>query len=69
MELPPSQGKIAALRQIAVYYWDRNQNTGDWWIHWLIAFFLWMVGIAVLCAIVSLFMPLIAIVSGLTSSK
>ncbi len=69
MQLPPSQGKIAALRQIAAYYWDRNRNTGDWWIHLLIALFLWIVGIVVFCTIVSLFMPLIAIVSGLTSSK
>lgn len=67
--LPESQGKIALMREVAAYYWDRNRNVGDWWIYLLNAFILWCVGLSIVFAIVSLFMPLIAIISGLTGNS
>lgn len=66
MRLPTSAGKIALLREVATYYLDRNNDFGDWWIHWIVALMFWFVGVAVLLAVLALFMPLIAIISGLT---
>ena len=61
-----SPGKIALLQQVADYYWDRNRSIGDWWIQWLVSAMLCMVGLLILMGVLSLFMPLLAIVSGLT---
>lgn len=69
MQLPASKGKILLLREVAAYYWDRNRNVGDWWIHWLNASILWLVGLAIVFAVAALFMPMLGIISGLTGSK
>jgi type II secretory pathway component PulF len=69
MQLPLSAGKVALLREVATFYWDRNRTIGDWWVQWLVVLILWLVGAAIFISILSLFMPLIAIVSGLTSFK
>lgn len=65
VRLSPSDGKIAMLRQVANYYWDRNRSVGDWWIHWLISFMLWgLAGIIIVC-VVALLMPMLFVVQGL----
>ena len=69
MRMPKSQGKIALLREVATYYWDRNRHVSDWWIHWLVAILLCFILAAIVITIFSLFTPLIAIISGLTSTK
>jgi hypothetical protein len=69
MQVPDSDGKIGMLQEVADYYWDRNRSVGDWWISSLSVCLLCVVGVCLFLAIISLFMPLIAIVSGLTSSK
>lgn len=69
LKLAPSNGKVAMLREVATFYWDRNRYVGEWWVQWLNAFILWMVGLLVVIAIASLFLPLIAIVSGLTGGR
>ena len=66
MKLPPSEGKVAALQQAALYYWDRTGTLGDWWIEWLVAIFLWVVGAAFIGAVFMLFLPLFQLVGGLT---
>jgi type II secretory pathway component PulF len=69
MRMPESPGKIALLREVATYYWDRNRNVGDWWVQWLVAVMLWCILAAIVITVLSLFFPLVAIVSGLTSTK
>ena len=66
IQMPLSEGKIAMLREVSAYYWNRNRNIGDWWIQWLGVVILWMVGACIFVAILALFMPLFAVVSGLS---
>ncbi len=66
VQLPRSDGQIALLQETATYYWDRNRSVGDWWINWLVAFIVMVVGASVGLIVVALFSPLLAIVSGLT---
>ena len=66
LTVPNSDGKIRLLREVAMYYRDRNRNIGLWWIEWLVALMLWAIGAIILLLVVSLFSPLIAIISGLT---
>lgn len=66
MQVPPSVEKIALLREVAAYYWDRNRSIGDWWIQWLVSAILFVAGALILLGVLGLFMPLLAIVSGLT---
>jgi type II secretory pathway component PulF len=69
MRVATSTGKIALLQEVAAYYWDRNRSIGDWWIQWLVSAILFMAGVLILLGVLALFMPLIAIVSGLTGGK
>ena len=66
MQVEPSPGKILLLREVADYYWDRNRNTGDWWIQWLVSAMLCTIGVLILLGVLALFLPLISVVSGLT---
>ena len=69
MALPASPAKIEMLKEVAYYYWDRSSNASSWWIYLVnLAIFLAIV-FFVFAVVMALFMPLIAIVSGLTSSK
>jgi len=69
LQIPASNGKVELLRETAEYYWDRNSNVAGWWTQWMVSFLLLMIGITILVLIMSLFMPLLAIVGGLTSAK
>ena len=69
MQAAPSAGKIALLREVAVYYWDRNRNIGDWWIQWVVSAILCLAGVLIFFGVLALFMPLLAIISGLTGAK
>lgn len=69
LELPVSNGKIALLREIATNYWDRRRNISDWWVYWLVAILPWAILAVVGIAILSLFTPMIAVISGLTGGK
>lgn len=66
LRMPPCDGKIGLLRHVATYYWDRSRSVGDWWIHWLVGLMLSGVGILVFLCVLSLFLPLLSIVSGLS---
>ena len=68
LSVPNSEGKIRLLREVAMYYRDRNRNVGLWWIEWLVAILLWGIGFIILLCIISLFAPFMAIITGLTSN-
>jgi len=68
LTVPNTEGKIRLLREVAMCYRDRNRNIGLWWIEWLVAFMLWGIGVVILILVVSLFSPLIAIISSLTGA-
>lgn len=66
LKLPESQGKPAAIRSAATYYWEPGNQLSYWLVHWLITYFLWgSVGLVVF-AFVGLFLPLLGVISGLT---
>ena len=65
----PSHGKTLGLRQVASYYWDRGSTIGDWWVEWLVTTALWFVGFCAFVMVLSLFMPLIQLIGGLTGFK
>ncbi|MFK7765729.1 MAG: hypothetical protein AB8B55_00705 [Mariniblastus sp.] len=69
MALPNSPAKIEMLKEVAYYYWDRTGNSSGWWIYWVNLFIFGAIVFSVVIGVLSLFMPLIAIVSGLTSYK
>ena len=66
LRLPLSPGKIAVLREIATYYWDRNNSFGDWWMKLFVSLILWFFVVMIMTCIIALFLPLISVVSGLT---
>jgi len=66
LSIPNSAGKIQLLREVARYYRDRNRNVGLWWIEWLVTLLLWGIGGVVMILVISLFVPLVSIITGLT---
>lgn len=66
IEQPRSNGQMALLREVAAHYWDRDRSASDWWIEFLVAWFIWIVGAAIVLMVMSLFMPLLAVITGLT---
>lgn len=66
LQLESRAGKIAMLRETAIYYWEHCRTVGEWWVYWLVSCILLMVAGAILLAIVSLLLPLISLVGGLT---
>ncbi len=66
IELPHSPGKVAFLRQIATWYRDRSGNFLDWWVSLYVSVWGWLLIAFFFFAIVSLLMPLFAIISGLS---
>lgn len=67
--LPPSNGKVKLLQRVAAYYRSRNRNMGQWWIGWLSFALYWLVGFIAFICVLSIFMPMMAIVSGLTGGR
>ena len=65
LQLADSPGKSAALRCAATYYWEPGTRLSFWLVHWLITYFLWGVVAMFVLGLVSLLLPLIAIISGL----
>ncbi len=59
ISLPPSDDKIAfkiaLLREIANYYWERNRITGDWWIFWWAAILKLAIVLMVLLFLIGVF--------------
>lgn len=64
--IPNSDGKIQLLRRVATYYRSRNRNIGRWLISWLVLGIYWLIGFVAFFSLMAIFMPLVAIVSGLT---
>lgn len=73
MSIPDSNGKskgqAAVLREVSNYYWDQNRSIGEWWGYWLGSIILWLACMALAFSIISMFMPLVAIIGGMTGSK
>lgn len=67
--LPESSGKILAIREVATHYWDRNSQVGSWLIECFGSAILFCLAFGFLFVTLSLFMPLLAVVSGLTGTK
>lgn len=68
LAVPSGEGKIQLLREVVHYYRDRNRNIGLWWIEWFVAVLLWVIGFVIIIFVISMFSPLLAIVSGLTGA-
>jgi type II secretory pathway component PulF len=66
---PRSRGQVTAMQQVATWYRDSSSGIIEWWVQLLVPFFAVMILLAIFVTVVSLFMPLIAIVSGLTGGK
>lgn len=66
LKLPESQGKPAAIRSVAAYYWEPGYQLNYWLVHWLITYFLWGAVALFVFAFACLFLPLMGILSGLT---
>ena len=58
--------KAALLDQTATYYYQIHYSVVRWWASFLPACFLIAIGASILFLVISLFMPLIAIISGLS---
>lgn len=65
LQLPDSPGKAVALRCAATYYWEPGQRLSFWLVHWLVTYFLWGVVAMLVFGLVTLLLPLLAIISGL----
>lgn len=59
ISLPPSEDKIAykiaLLREIANYYWERDRITTDWWIFWWASMLKLAIVLMVLLILIGLF--------------
>ena len=58
--------KAALLDQTAAYYYKIHYSVVRWWASFLPTCFLIAIGASILFLVISLFMPLIAVISGLT---
>lgn len=63
---PTSPENNRMLLEVADGYRRRIVNLSDWWVHWLVFGFQWMIMACISFLVLSIFMPLISIISGLT---
>lgn len=63
---PRSRGQVTAMQQVATWYRDSSSGIIEWWVQLLVPVFAALILLAIFIFILSLFMPLIAVISGLT---
>jgi len=63
---PRSRGQVTLMQQVATWYRDSSSNIIEWVVQLMIAFYAFAIILFIILMIMSLFMPLIAIISGLT---
>ena len=63
---PRSRGQVVLLQQIATWYRDSSSNIIEWVVQLLVAFYAFAIILFIIALVLSLFMPLFAIISGLT---
>ena len=68
LQKPANYANDRMLLEVADSYRRRIVTVSDWWIHWLMYGVQLMVMACVFFMVVSMFMPLISIVSGLTGN-
>ena len=66
MSVPRSRGQVVLLQQVASWYRDSSSNLIEWLVQLLVPLYVFAIVLAFFIMIISLFMPIIAIVSGLT---
>ena len=66
IELPRSPGQVALLKQVATWYRDRTTSILLWWVQFLVPMIGFFVIVTVVLFVLSVFAPLLAIISGLT---
>ena len=66
LQQPANYANDRMLMEVADCYRRRIVTVSDWWIHWLVYAMQCFVMLCVLFMVVSIFMPLISIVGGLT---
>ena len=66
IQLDSIPAQVLLLRETAIYYWMRTRLIGDWWIQWALSLAFWLFLLIVVLAILSIYMPIIAIITGLT---
>jgi hypothetical protein len=63
---PRSRGKVVLLQQVATWYRDTSSNIIEWLVQLVIPLYVFAILFGSFILVVSLLMPLIAIISGLT---
>ena len=58
--------QVDLLKEIATYYWARGRSIGDWWIQWAVSILIWVLVATIVLVVFALYLPMMAIVSGLT---
>jgi len=62
LKLNSLPAKVAALREVSIYYRDRDRYVSTWWMAWLSSAMLWMTGALVLGIFLAIFLPLHALI-------
>ena len=58
--------QVSLFKEIATYYWTCNRTIGEWWMRWSVSALFWLFAVAIILVVYFLFVPLLAIVGGLT---
>ena len=66
LKLEDESAKIAVLNHAADYYHSRHRSVVQWWASFLPTTIICLLGVLVLFVMLSILMPLVAIISGLT---
>lgn len=66
LSMPRSRGQVAVAQQVATWYRDSSSGILEWWIQLMTPMCAAFILIGICVVVISLFMPLIAVISGLT---
>lgn len=66
LEVNNPVAQVSLFKEIATYYWTCNRTIGEWWMQWSVSALFWLFAVAIVLVVFFLYMPLLAIVSGLT---
>ena len=66
IQQPATEANNRMLFEVADCYRRRIVTVSDWWVQWLVFTFQWGIMVSIGFLVLSIFMPLISIVSGLT---
>ena len=68
LKLKASPAKVATLREVSIYYRNRDRYISTWWMSWLSLAMLWLTGAMVFVIFQSIFSPLNFIVRDITGA-